>query len=155
MATKLGRIETYLEGLLTIKTHSYLITWPSKVRWQTKIISTTRVPMATKPDRISLSFSIREKSRRKVLLLYHLVRYINWLDAILDDLQTRPLRQILLILQNNSLAFLKLQIRWQLTVAGSYWEIQMAFWYRGLGRSRDKLELLYLHSHSTYGHQNS
>ena len=76
--------------------------------------------MATKPDRISLQFSIREKSRRKVLLLYHLVRYINWLDAILDDLQTRPLRQILLILQNNILAFVKLQMGWQLTVAGSY-----------------------------------
>ena len=36
-------------------------------------------------------------------LLYH------WLNAIMDDLQTRPLRQILLFLWNNSLTFWKLQ----------------------------------------------
>ena len=35
--------------------------------------------------------------------------YITWLDAILDDLQTRPLRQILLFLRNKSLAVKKLQ----------------------------------------------
>ena len=29
--------------------------------------------------------------------------YISWLDATLDDLQTRPLRQILLFLRNKSL----------------------------------------------------
>ena len=34
----------------------------------------------------------------------YLVSYITWLDATLDDLQTRPLRQILLYLRNNSLA---------------------------------------------------
>ena len=28
--------------------------------------------------------------------------YITWLDVILDDLQTRPFRQILLFLRNNS-----------------------------------------------------
>ena len=30
----------------------------------------------------------------KILLLYHLVCYITWLDATLEDTQTRPLRQI-------------------------------------------------------------
>ena len=35
--------------------------------------------------------------------------YITWLNAIMDDLQTRPLRQILLFLWNNSLTFWKLQ----------------------------------------------
>ena len=29
-------------------------------------------------------------------VMYHLVCYITWLDAAMDDLQTRPLRQILL-----------------------------------------------------------
>ena len=38
-------------------------------------------------------------------LLYHLVCYSTWLDVTLDDLQTRQLRQILLFLWNNSLAF--------------------------------------------------
>ena len=33
--------------------------------------------------------------------------YITWLDATLDDLQTRPLRQILLFFRNNSLAVKK------------------------------------------------
>ena len=45
----------------------------------------------------------------KILLLYHLVCYINWLDATLYDLQTRPLCQILLFTRSNSLAVLKLQ----------------------------------------------
>ena len=40
----------------------------------------------------------------KILLLCHLVCYKTWWDATLDDLQTRPLRQILLFLWNNSLA---------------------------------------------------
>ena len=31
--------------------------------------------------------------------------------------------------------------------------IHMTFWSRGLVRSRDKLKPLYLHYHSTYGHQ--
>ena len=46
-------------------------------------------------------------------LLYHLVVispgcYISWLDATLEDLQTRPLRQIQLFLRNNSLIVYKL-----------------------------------------------
>ena len=38
MATKLGRMVTYLEGLTTIKSHNILITWSCKAMWQTKII---------------------------------------------------------------------------------------------------------------------
>ena len=38
MATKLGRIVTYFERLLTIKSFYTLITWSCKVMWQTKII---------------------------------------------------------------------------------------------------------------------
>ena len=58
---------------------------------------------------LSLYFLIHEKSRGteqlflKIILLYHLVCYITWLGATLDDFQTRPLRQILLFLRNNSL----------------------------------------------------
>ena len=37
------------------------------------------------------------------LFSYHLVCYITWLYARLDDLQTRLLRQIVLFLRNNSL----------------------------------------------------
>ena len=38
IATKFGRIVTYLEGLLSIKSYKALISWPWKVTWQTKII---------------------------------------------------------------------------------------------------------------------
>ena len=46
----------------------------------------------------------------KILLLYHLVCYVTWLEAILDDLQTRPSRRTLLCFWNNSLVVQKLQI---------------------------------------------
>ena len=38
MATKLGRIETYLEGLLTMKLYNALMMWSCKVTWQTNTI---------------------------------------------------------------------------------------------------------------------
>ena len=38
MASKLGRMVTYLGGLVTIKWNSVLITWFCKVTWQTKVI---------------------------------------------------------------------------------------------------------------------
>ena len=50
MATTLGRMVTYLEGLLTIKLHNALITWSCKAtlsHCKATYISTTRVPMTT------------------------------------------------------------------------------------------------------------
>ena len=38
LATELGRMVTYLEGFLTIKSHNALVIWSYKVTWQTKII---------------------------------------------------------------------------------------------------------------------
>ena len=42
MATKLvtyhERVVTYHEGLQPIKSHDLLVTWPYKIKWQTKII---------------------------------------------------------------------------------------------------------------------
>ena len=38
MATKLGWIIIYLDGLLPIKSHDPLITWSCKITWQAKII---------------------------------------------------------------------------------------------------------------------
>ena len=43
MATKLGRMVTYFEGLLTIKSFNALITWSNEKHY----ISTIRVSMAT------------------------------------------------------------------------------------------------------------
>ena len=48
---------TYLEWLLTIKWHNTLFTWACNVTWQTNhYISSTRVPMATKRDRMVTYF---------------------------------------------------------------------------------------------------
>ena len=52
MATKLDRMVTYFERLLTIKSFYALITWSCKVTWQKIFISITRVPMANKLGRI-------------------------------------------------------------------------------------------------------
>ena len=38
MATKLGRMMNYLEGLLRIKLYDRIITWSCKITWQTNII---------------------------------------------------------------------------------------------------------------------
>ena len=38
VATKLGRMVTYVDGLLLMKLHDPLITWCCKIFWQTKII---------------------------------------------------------------------------------------------------------------------
>ena len=38
LATELGRMVTYLEGFLTIKSHNALVIWSYKVTWKTKII---------------------------------------------------------------------------------------------------------------------
>ena len=38
MATKLGRMMTYLDWLLPIKSHDHMITWSCKITWQTKVI---------------------------------------------------------------------------------------------------------------------
>ena len=56
MATKLDRMVTYFERLLTIKSFYALITWSCKVtKKKILYISITRVPMANKLGRIMIS----------------------------------------------------------------------------------------------------
>ena len=54
MATKLGWVLTYLEGVSLIKSHDPLITWSCEISWRTKThyMSTTTMSMATKLDRV-------------------------------------------------------------------------------------------------------
>ena len=58
IATKLGRVVTYLDGLLLIKLHDSLIMWSCEIKWQTKIIFifTTTLLMATKSGRVVTYF---------------------------------------------------------------------------------------------------
>ena len=66
VATKLGKVVTYLNWLLHIKSHASLITCFCKVTWQEKtiIISTTRVPIPTK--------------RGRTITYLDVVRHITW-----------------------------------------------------------------------------
>ena len=50
MANKIGRMVTYLDGLLTMKLFNILITWSCKVK--NYYISSTKVPVTTKVDRM-------------------------------------------------------------------------------------------------------
>ena len=61
IATKVGRIVTYLEGLLPIKLHRSLITlttWFCEITWHTIsiYISTTTAPMTTRLGRVVINF---------------------------------------------------------------------------------------------------
>ena len=44
---------------------------------------------------------------------------------------------------------------WELNLMSSCLQSHITLWLRGLARSRDKLKPLYLHYHSSYGHQTS
>ena len=51
----------------------------------------------------SMKSPVELKPYLTIFLLYDLVCYITWLDATVEDLQTRPLGKILLFLRNISL----------------------------------------------------
>ena len=69
MATKLGRIITCLDGLLAVKSYNPLITWCYKITWQNKI-STTTVPMTTKPGRV-VTFLVKSCDKPRLSYLYY------------------------------------------------------------------------------------
>ena len=53
MATKLGKVITYVDGLIFTKSHDSLIMCSYEITWQTKsIVSNTAVLIATKLDRM-------------------------------------------------------------------------------------------------------
>ena len=52
MTTKLGRVVTYFEGLLWLQSPDPLIMFSCLITQQTKNISTTAIPMATKLDKV-------------------------------------------------------------------------------------------------------
>ena len=51
MDAKLSRMVTYRDCLLPINSNDHIIIWYCEVTWQTEDISTTTMPMATKPGR--------------------------------------------------------------------------------------------------------
>ena len=51
MATRLGEVVTYYEKHLSLKSHNPSNTWSSEVMWN-HFISTTVMPMASKPGRV-------------------------------------------------------------------------------------------------------
>ena len=71
MTTKLDKMVTYLERLLTIKSCKDLITWSCKFTWWTKTnISTTRVRIATKFALMIIYFNGPIKSHDPLITRY-------------------------------------------------------------------------------------
>ena len=72
MATKRGRMVTYLVYLLPIKLSDHIITWFCKIAWQTKNISTTAVPMATKLGKMMtyLEWLLPTKSYDRIIMWF-------------------------------------------------------------------------------------
>ena len=81
MTAKLDRMVTYLEGLVTIKSHNTLITWSCKVTWQeNQYISTTNVLMATKLGKMMTYFE-------RLLTIKSFYALITWSSKV--TLQTK------------------------------------------------------------------
>ena len=54
MTIRLGRMVTYLEGLLLIELLNSLLTWSCKITWQTKIIISL-LPQCIRPSKLYLA----------------------------------------------------------------------------------------------------
>ena len=86
MDTKLGRMVTYLDGFLPVKSHDALVTWSYRIMWQTKIrshglarscenkkyIFTTTIFMATKLGRMVtyLDYLLPTKSNDHIITCF-------------------------------------------------------------------------------------
>ena len=135
--TKLGRMVTYLEGTPALKLCNTLIKWSCKVTWQTKIISTTRVPVTNKCDSIvtylnrllpikcngSWSHGLAGSRDKLKLLNPHCHSVFGHHSWQYDD------------------------IPWKAPKS------HLTLWSCGLARSLDKRKPLYLHYQSASGHQ--
>ena len=129
MATQLGRMMTYLEGLLTIKSYSPLITWSCIVTWQTRILylrcqtahshqtwQDGNLPWSAPTHKVSWLFDC-------VILRDHATNYKNILTATVP--LTTKLGRMLKYLEE----FLTMN--------------HLTLWSCGLARSHGKQKLLY------------
>ena len=82
ITTKLGGVVTYHEGLSPIKSNDPLIMLSFKIKWQTKNISTTRVPLAkkTRQDHHLLWWSAAHKVTWHVVLEDHVTNSNHYIS---------------------------------------------------------------------------
>ena len=140
IATKRRSLLTYIEWLLPTKSHTYIITWSCKITWQLKnYISINTISVA--------------------INFYKVGIYSEGFPFIKspDPLITWSCRVIKTILTAVSLLTEGL---WPQHLAKRWLSIRnfnplsdTTLWTRGNMRSSDKLKMLYLHYHNTYGYQ--
>ena len=134
MAPKLSRMLTYLNGLLPIKSHYFLITWYCK--------TTITVPLATKLGRmvtyLNRVFLLQLKtqlfSSPYIWLAYTFEARFSKISSVdQSELEKKVVSQC------HRHCTLIIQL--------------LTFWWRGLSRSRDWLRMLYSHYHTACGNQ--
>ena len=64
MATKLGRVVIYYEGLSPITAHDPLITWLCKITWETKPITSPPTQCLSTPDLVGWWLTISKQKAR-------------------------------------------------------------------------------------------
>ena len=160
MTTKLGMLVTYLEQLLSVKSHDHIITWFCKITWQTKIIYllpqclpnlagwgyilwwrgvvviTTAQLHSTKPEHRFCTVSnpacnvseIRD-GKDTVVLTGNKAKRLSLVNHTTKTLHHHHTVRNFLVQSHNALQ------------------------PSGLARSHEKLDLLYLYYHRTYGCQ--
>ena len=175
--TKFGRMSSYLDGPLPIKSHDPLFTQFCEITWRTQIIIPSLqqdgdIPWETPSRKGILSFDhvilqhhmrnnnhyISTSTRPWATKLNRLATYLEGflLREFLDSLVTWSSN---IILQTKSIIFPLPQwlwsptmARWWLTLGGSHSYSDMSIWLHALPRSRDKLKPLYLHNNSAFCH---
>ena len=133
MTTKLGRMVTYLEGLLPIKSHDPLILCCSKITWQTKSIIPPLPHCLTKLDRMvtCLEGLAPIKSNEPLITCSY---QITWQGKTIIS----PLPQCL----------------WPANLAWCWLTLKSTLkCYLALARSRYNLKPLHLFYHNALGHQ--
>ena len=125
LATKLGRMVTYLDGLLPIKSHDPMIRWSFELTWHTKIIMSPITNCLWLPNVAGLWLNLRSSYP------CYLGLWSRGLARSRDKLKSQCLHY------HNDYT----HQTWQ------------DFNLPCVGRSREKLKILYLHYHNFYSHK--
>ena len=135
MATKRGRMMTYLERLLPIKSNGHINTWSCNITWQTKIIIYSLTQCLWQSILAGWGYTIRS---------FH-----SWSHQIFWSRDCARSRKLLLLYCLWSLNLAK----WWLTVRKFNLLSHTIRSACGDMRSRHKLKIFYLHYDNTCGYQ--
>ena len=136
MATKLGRVVTYHEGLPSTKLHDPLVTQPCKIIWQTKTFISPLPQYLGTPNLAGWWKLLLIKSHYPSFMWSCGIRWKT--KTLISSLPQCPWPPNLVV--------------WWLTMRGSHSQSHMTLWSRCLERSRDELNT-HLCYHNVYGYQ--